>query len=169
VREDGAFADWFEVETGVRQGCVLSPVLFNIFIDVIVRSDGKGGDNNGKGGVKLLYRLRDDLNGYRDAMDHEEIISNLMYADDMMLVAESEEELRDLLMRLEASTQDWGMVISVSKTKMMNTGSSTNATAEVELRGEKVESVNHFTYLGGCISADGSIDREVCTRISKAV
>ena len=78
--------DWFQIGTGVRQGCILSPCLFNFYAEYIMRNAGL---NESQAGIKIAGR----------------IISNFRYADDTTLMAESEEELKSLLMRVKEESE----------------------------------------------------------------
>ena len=82
VRNGHATTHWFQIGKGVRQGCILSPCLFNLYAEYIMRNTGL---NKAQAGIKIATRNN----------------SNLRYADDTILIAESEEELKSLLMKVE--------------------------------------------------------------------
>ena len=101
VRVAGVLSDWFSVKRGIRQGCVLPPYLFNILAEMVMREalDGFGG-------------------GF--AIDGRRL-PNLRYADDIILIAGTVEELQDLVTRLEVASTEYGLVINADKTKVMAT------------------------------------------------
>ena len=87
VRTEHGTTDWFQIGKGVRQGCVLSPFLFNLYAEYIMRSSGL---EETQTGIKIIRRN----------------INNLRYADDTILMAESEEELKSLLMKVKVESEE---------------------------------------------------------------
>ena len=87
VRTRYGTTDWFQIEKGVRQGCILSPCLFNLYAEYIMRNTGL---EEAQGGLKIAWRN----------------ISNLRYADDTTLMAESEEELKSLLIKVKEESEN---------------------------------------------------------------
>ncbi|KAF7243594.1 hypothetical protein EYD10_10136 [Varanus komodoensis] len=100
VRTGHGTTDWFKIEEGVRQGCILSPCLFNLYAEHIMR---KAGLDESPVGIKIAGRN----------------INNLRHADDTTLMAESEEELKSLLIRLKEESAKVGLKLSIKKTKIM--------------------------------------------------
>lgn len=145
VRIDGKLSDWFQVKTGVRQGCKLSPLLFIIYMNEIIKN------SNFEGGLNL---------------GNNKIVS-LAYADDLVILAESEGELQTNINKFNASCLDFGMKISVGKTKVMKI-SKKGGEIKCKIDQEGIEQVASFTYLGCIISEDGKLDNELESRISKA-
>ena len=94
---------WFQIGKGVRQGCILSPCLFNFYAEHIMR---KAGLEETQAGIKIAGRH----------------ISNLRYADDTTLMAESEEELKSLLMKVKEESEKVGLKLNIQKTKIMASG-----------------------------------------------
>ena len=92
--------DWFKIEKGVRQGCLLSPCLFNLYAEHITRNAGL---DELQAGIKVVGRN----------------INNLRYADDTTLMAESEEELKSLLIRVKEESERASLRLNVKKTKIM--------------------------------------------------
>jgi len=130
--------DLFQIEKGVRQGCILSPCLFNLYAEYIMRNAG----------------LEETQTGIRIAGRN---INNLRYADDTTLMAESEEELKSLLMRVKVESEKVGLKINIQKTKIMASGPITSW----EIDGETVETVSDFIFLGSKITADGDCSHEI--------
>ena len=99
--------DWFQIGKGVRQGCILSPCLFNLYAGYIVRNAGL---EEAQAGIKITGRN----------------INNLRYADDTTLMEESKEELKSLLMKLKEESGRVGLELNVQKTKIMASGPITS-------------------------------------------
>ena len=97
VRTEHETTDWFQIEKGVRQGCILSLCLFNLHAEYIMRNTGL---DEAQAGIKIAGRN----------------INNLRYADDTTLITESEEELKSLLMRVKEETEKVGLKLSIQKT-----------------------------------------------------
>ena len=99
--------DWFKIGKGARQGCILSPCLFNLYADYIMRNAGLEG---AQAGIKIARRN----------------INNFRYADDTTLIAESEEELKSLLMKVKEESEKVGLNLNIQKTKIMASGPITS-------------------------------------------
>ncbi|ELR55418.1 hypothetical protein M91_04067, partial [Bos mutus] len=139
VRTGHGTTDWFQIRKGVRQGCILSPCLFNLHAEYIMRNAGL---EEAQAGIKIAGRN----------------ISNLRYADDTTLVAESEEELKSLLMKVK---EEMGLKLNIHKTKIMASSPITSW----EIDGETVETVSDFIFLGSKITADGDCSHEIKRRL----
>jgi hypothetical protein len=117
VRLDGVTSEPFDVRTGVRQGCVGAPLLFNVFIDAIVRRvialmPGTG--------VTIKYKIDGHLVRLRtDRLDNVDLIPLLMYADDIVLLATNYDKLVEMLDKFDEVATQFGMTVSVRKTKIM--------------------------------------------------
>ena len=92
--------DWFQIGKGVRQGCILSPCLFNLYAEYIMRNAGL---KEAQAGIKIARRN----------------INNLRYADDTTLMAESEEELKSFLKKVQEESEKVGLKLNIQKTKIM--------------------------------------------------
>ena len=99
--------DWFQIGKGVRQGCILSPCLFNLYAEYIMRNTGL---EEAQAGIKIDRRN----------------ISNIRHADDNTLMAESEEELQSFLMKVKEETKKVGLKLNIQKTKIMASGPITS-------------------------------------------
>ena len=107
VRTRHGTTDWFQIGKGVRQGCILSPCLFNLYAEYIMRNAGL---DEAQAGIKISRRN----------------INNLIYADDTTLMAETEEELKSLLMKVKEESEKVGLKLNVQKTKIMASGPITH-------------------------------------------
>ena len=132
VRIGRGTTDRFTVEKGVCQGCLLSPCLFNSHAEDITR---KARLDEAQAGIKIAGRN----------------INNLRYSDDSTLMAESEEELKNYLLKVKEESEKTGLKLNIQKTKIMVSGPITSW----QIEGEKVKPVTEFTYLGFKTTEDG--------------
>ena len=95
--------DWFQIRKGVHQGCILSPCLFNCYVEYIMRNAGL---EEAQAGIKIARRN----------------INNLRYVDDATIMAESEEELKVLLLKMKEESGKVGLELNIQKTKIMASG-----------------------------------------------
>ena len=135
VRTGHGTTDWFQIGKGVRQGCILSPCLFNLYAEYIMRNTGL---EDAQAGIKIAGRN----------------INNLRYADDTTLMAESEEGLKSLLMKVKEESEKVGLKLNIQKMKMMASGPITSW----QIDGE---TVTDFILGGSKITADGECSHEI--------
>ena len=138
VRTGHGTTDWFQIGKGVRQGCILSPCSFNLYAEYIMRNAGL---EEAQAGIKIAGRN----------------INNLRYADDITLVAESEEELKSLLMKVKEESDKAGLKLNFQKMKIMASCPITSW----EIDGEKVKTVADFIFLGSKVTVDGDHNHEI--------
>ena len=124
VRTGHGPTDWFQIGKGVRQGCILSPCLFNLYAENIMRNAEL---EEAQAGIKIAGRN----------------INNLRYADDTMLTAESEEVLKSLLMKVKKENEKVALKLNIHKTKIMASGPITSW----QIDGETVETMADFIFL----------------------
>ena len=141
VRTGHGTTDWFHIGKGVRQGCILSPCFFNFYAEFLMRNAGL---EEAQVGIKIAGRN----------------INNLRYADDTTLMAESEEELKSLLMKVKEEGEKVGLKLNIHKTKVMASGPITSW----QIDGETVETVSDFIFLGSKITTDGDHSHEIKKR-----
>ena len=123
VRTGHGTTDWFQIGKGVRQGCRLSPCLFNCYVEYIMRNAGL---EEAQAGIKIAERN----------------VNNLRYANGTTLMAESEEELKSLFMKVKEKREKIGLKLSIQKIKIMASGPITSW----EVDGETVETVSDFIF-----------------------
>ena len=123
VRTGHETTDWFQIGKGVRQSCILSPCLFYLYAEYIMRNAGL---EETQAGIKIAGRN----------------INNFRYADDITLMAESEEELKSLLIKVKEESEKAGLKLNIQKTKTMASGPITSW----EIDGETVETVSDFNF-----------------------
>ena len=121
VRTRHGTLDWFQIQKGVHQGCILSPCLFNFYAEYIMRN----------------ARLDETQAGI---MISRRNISNLRYTDDTTLMAESEEELKNLLMKVKEESEKADLKLNIQKTKVMTSGCITSQ----QIDGETMETMTDF-------------------------
>ena len=131
VRTGQGTTDWFQIGKGVCQGCILSPCLFNLYAEYIMRNSGL---DEAQAEIKIAGRN----------------INNLRYADDSTLMAESK-ELKSLLMKLKEESESVGFKLNIQKTKTVAFGPITLW----QIDGETAETVADFIFLGSKITAYG--------------
>ena len=124
VRTGHGTIDWFQIGEGVCQGCILSPCLFNLYAEYIMRNAGL---EETQAEIKIAGRN----------------LNNFTYADDSTLMAESEEELKSLLMKVKVESEKVGLKLNIQKTKIMASGTITSC----QIDGETMETVRDY-FLG---------------------
>ena len=132
VRTGHGTTGWFQIGEGVCQECILSPCLFNLYAEYIIWNARL---DEAQAGVKIARRNINDLRS----------------ADDTTLMAESEEELKSLLMKVKEESEKVGLKLNIQKTKIMASGPITSW----QIDGETMETVSDFIFLGSKITADG--------------
>ena len=132
---------WFQIRKGVCQGCILSLCLFNLYAEYIMWNSRL---DKAQAGIKIAGRNT----------------NNLRYADDTTLMAESEEELKSLLMKVKEESEKVGLKLSIQKTEIMASGPITSW----QIDGESMETVTDFIFGGSKITADGDCSHEIKRR-----
>ena len=138
VRTGHGTTDWLQIGKGVRQGCILLPCLFDIYAECIIL---KARLDASQAGIKIAGRN----------------LNNLRYAVDTILMAESKEELKSLLMKEKEESENVGLKLNIQKTKIMASGAITSW----EIDGDTVETVSDFILGGSKITADGDCSHEI--------
>ena len=142
VRTGYGTTDWFPIGKGVCHGCILSPCLFNLYAEYIMRNAGLDEEH---AGIKIAGR----------------IINNFRYADDTTLKAENEEELKSLLMKMKAESKKLGLQLNIQKTKIM----ASRPIISWQIDGETMETVTDFIFLHSQITADDGCSHEIKRRL----
>ena len=175
--DDGDFSAWFNVCQGLRQGCVMSPLLFNIFLaavitvvllrfaaDPVIVSD-------------LVYL--DDAPKGEDGRPREEgtlemvrrVVWGMLYADDAGVVSTPPRGLTKIMGVIFSACQEFGLAVSAKKTEAMHLGydpSTASKTLRIEAAGQRYEQTTEFVYLGDDISESADLDTEIKHRIGAA-
>ena len=147
VYYNSSVGEWFRTTVGVRQGCLLSPTLFIIFLERIMTDALE----NHEGSVGIGSRT----------------ITNLHFADDIDALAGNEDGLIKLINHLDTTSTKYGMEISAEKTKLM-TNNTKGISLDVRIGGQEVETVQSFKYLGSVVTDEGS-KQEIMSRIAQTI
>ena len=146
IRIQGELSEYTSIKRGVRQGCVLSPYLFNIY-------------------TEFIFRKTENLTGINIGGRN---INNFRYADDTVLLAENEIDLQILTNDVKDNSKIMGLEMNTSKTKVMVMTKKEDGNATIKIDGKELELVKSFKYLGQHITNNGKCDNEVKTRIAIA-
>ena len=138
VRTGHETTDLFQIGKGLCQGCIMSPCFFNLYAEYIMRNAGL---EEAQARIRIARRN----------------INNLRYADDTTLMAESEEELKSLLIKVKEESEKVGLKLNIQKMKIMASGLITSW----QIDGETMETVADFIFLGSKITADDDCSHEI--------
>ena len=144
---NSSIGDWFRITVGVRQGCLLSPTLFNTLLE------------------RIMIETLEDNEGTFSVWGRR--ITNLRFADDIDGLAGEEEELANLVERLDKASTAYGMEISAEKTKLM-TNNTSGINTEIKVNGQKLKTVTSFKYLGSVITEEGP-KPEILSRTTQTI
>ncbi|CAF2091991.1 unnamed protein product [Rotaria magnacalcarata] len=177
VRIDGDFSSSIQMNTGVKQRCLLSPILFDVYIDFVTRQIL---EQAGTEGITMNYRLGDLWYSGRGKSDDVKLLA-LIYADDIAVMCQSTQELEKFIKAFEKGTQDFGLTMNIKKTCFMSLRqfqkSTYNSkrrteidheTCDITIRNQKIEKTDEFNYLGCYVSKDEAQYKDIETRVSKA-
>ena len=147
IRIEGETSQYTDIKRGVRQGCVFSPDLFNLYSEVILRELGR------QEGVIVGGQC----------------INNIRYADDTTLIAKSQEELQALLNKVVTASNLKGLTLNHKKTKcMVISKEQIGKVCSINIDNNQIEQVDKFNYLGSILTSDGRCDEDIKRRISLA-
>ncbi|CAF5049100.1 unnamed protein product, partial [Rotaria magnacalcarata] len=178
VKINGELSDSFDIETGVMQGGIPSPMLFNILFDFVIR---KVIEEASVAGVKFSYGSNDFFHGSREKYENFNVLA-LLYADDLVAMCETTDDLEKFIRSFEKITQKFGLTMSVKKTcimtlqqlkedqhgKVLKGQEVDHPNIDINIRNQKIETVDSFTYLGCTITRDQRQDTELEIRLAKA-
>ena len=145
---NGQLSEWFTVQTGVRQGCVISPLLFLVVVDWCMRST-LGNGNTG---------IRWTLTSFLEDLD---------FADDICLLSSTRDHMQQKTAQLNTYAKQVGLKINIKKTKVMAVNDNSNR-VPIKINDTNIEEVEDFTYLGSVISNDNGTSKDIKSRLSKA-
>lgn len=148
VRVESEETDQVEICRGVRQGCILSPLLFNVYSEAVMTRALE----NLEAGIKI--------NG--------KVVNNLRYADDTILIAATETDLQAIVNRVNESSERAGLSINISKTKIMVVSRNPNLNPNISVAGKQLERVRQYKYLGAWVNEAWESEQEIKTRIEIA-
>ena len=142
IRTGHGTTNWFQIRKGACQGCILSPCLFKLYAEYIMQNSRL---DKAQAGIKIAGRN----------------VNNLRYTDDTTLMAESEEELKSLLMKVKEESEKVGLQLNIQKTKIMTSGLITSWQVDEET----METVRDFIFLGSNITTGGDCSHEIKRRL----
>ena len=170
IRVDNTLLEEIKVGNGLRQGCCLAPVLFNLYVSLVFErwtatieeTDGVGVELNFKMDGKLFRRYTKNADATW--------LNECQFADDAALIARSREGAIRALNESIAMNRAFGLTVSVPKTKFMVTGrqASTDDRASIDINNNTFEHVQDFSYLGSIVSSSGRVDVDVDKRIAQS-
>jgi len=135
------------IRRGVRQGCIISPILFNLYTE---------------------YMMKDFLDEIKGIKIGGQNYTNLRYADDAVFLSEDEANLQTIITKVNETCKEYGMAMNVKKTKTMVISKTGNSCCKIMVDGTNLEQVSQYKYLGSWISDDGRCELDVKTRIAMA-
>jgi len=148
VKWSGVIGEWFIVITGIRQGCILYPLLFALVMDWIIRTALNGLDV----GIKWIYGSR---------------LCDLDYADDIVLIDSTHERMQKMTAAVENRGKKVGLYMNEDKCKVMISNDWKDNT-ETKIGSKDIDVIEEFCYLGSCVLNNSSCDKDCQTRIGKA-
>ncbi|XP_072402422.1 uncharacterized protein [Diabrotica undecimpunctata] len=148
VKVGSTFTNKIEIKKGVRQGCILSPILFNIYSEEVFKTALE----ESTVGIKI--------NG--------EIINNIRYADDTVILASSMEELSCLMSKIQKTSAQYGLRLNITKTKWMLVSKTQQPPQQLILDDERIEHVDSYIYLGTTVNSNWDQAKEIRIRVEKA-
>ena len=166
IQFNGSSSDAFEMNSGVKQGCVLAPTLFGIFFSLLLRSafldcpEGVLLHSRSDGSLFDVRRLK------AKTKIHDVTVREMLFADDAALVSHSEAGLQHLVNCFASACDAFGLTISVKKTEVMAQG--TDSPPSISIGENTLVNVSQFTNLGSTISSNLSLDAEMNRRIGRA-
>jgi len=170
VLHDGDLSESFAVTNGAKQGCVLGPILFIMLFSAVLHC----AFTDSQDGIRIRYRTDGKLFNLRrlsaKTKVKEEVIRDLLYADDSALNTSAADKMQRSLDRLSTACDDFGLTISTTKTEVMYQPAPGKeySTPTFTINGQILPVVDKFTYLGSTLSRNVHVDEEVANRISKA-
>ena len=147
VIHNGKLTDTFHVQTGVRQGCLLSPTIFLLVIDWIMRKTTENGDT----GIQWTFTKQ---------------LEDLDFTDDIGLLSHRQQDALEKLSRIAAEAKNTGLNVSTRKTEAMRMNNKQQD--PIQLEEKNINEVEKFVYLGRVIRKDGGADQDIRSRINKA-
>ena len=170
IRADGQLSNEFPISVGVKQGDMLASMLFNTYLDAVIRVALK---NHPDKGIRIEYSHNAPLmHNSRYKLEEAITVQSIAYADDIMITSDNIKDLECLVISIDDVCIKFGLRINFSKTKYMtilpkNSIPSLNTT--LAIRDDiSIEQVTQFKYLGSILNSDNTVDAEIESRINKA-
>ena len=148
VRAEGQLSNWFQIVTGVRQGCILSPLIFLIVIDWVMK------------------QATSSISIGLEWLNNEHLV-DLDFADDIALIDTTQTTMQEITHRVEKTASHVGLYINAAKTKVMPVSNEYNTSGDILVESNPIEFVEEFCYLGSIIQHNSSCDADIRSRIGK--
>ena len=165
---DGVCSDWFEVEQGLRQGCVLSPLLFNIFFAAVLNVVLQRFSEEPTILAELVHLKEPSTSmGPETAMDYvRRVVWGMLYADDACIVSRSPQELAKMMEVIVEGCRAFALTVSAKKTETMcmPPPRTPRTMVRIEAAGQIYKQVQSFTYLGGAVTKTPDVSAEIARR-----
>ena len=166
VTVDGATTAEIDVNNGLRQGCTIAPTLFNLYFNYVIEQWRK---RSQPFGMDVHYKCGGKLVGERTRRPLKTTVTELQFADDAALVGSSREEIVRGARTLDKVASEWGLTLSLSKTKLLVAGTwSEDDLQPISIREDSIEAVTEFKYLGSVVEAHGEVLKDVEDKIARA-
>lgn len=170
IRSGSSRSSSFPIEVGVKQGCVLAPVIFNLYLTAVTMLCHR--TMSPSEGVSIEYRLDGSLFNIRRLQARTKTslakILELQYADDCAIIAHTPEDLQASLTNVTRIYTALGLKININKTEIVAQRGVIEEPITFQLNEEEIKQVDTFNYLGGIVTENNSLDKEICFRINKA-
>ena len=170
VLSNGNVTEAFKINNGVKQGCVLAPVLYNMFFSCMLFHATCGL----KMGVYIRYHLDGSLFDLRrltaKTKSKEMLLQVILFTDDCALLAHTEYDIQMMMDSFSEASKLFGLTISLNRMEVLHQPApNTHPPApSITVGYAELSNVNHFKYLGSTVTCDGSLDKEVASQIGKA-
>ena len=167
VTVDGATTPLIEVNNGLRQGCTIAPSLFKMYFSLVFEEWRRKCQPFG---VDVLYKCGGKLVGERTRRPSMMTVTELQFADDAAVVSATRDSIVRAANVLDEVTSQWGLTMSMSKTKLLVVGEPRveEDLQPINIRGESIEAVTDFRYLGSTVEANGELMMDAEDRIGRA-
>ena len=168
-KHNGSLSGSFPISNGVKQGCVLDPIMFSIFSSIMLRESKEDLPD----GIYIRFRTDGSLFNLRRLLAHtktiEELITELLFTYDYVLFAHTEESLQHNVNRFSDAAKNFGLIISLTKTEVLYQPPIRVAySPHISIDGTNLNAVEHFTYLGSIFSNDPTVSKDLGNHLSKA-
>ena len=170
MKHSGSLSGSFPISNGVQKGCFLAPTLFSTFFSILLRE----AKEDLLDGIYIRFRTDGSLFNLRclpaRTKTIEELITELLFADDCALLAHTEEALQHIVNRFSDAAKNFGLTISLKKTEVLYQSPPHVAynPPHISINGTNLNAVEHFTYLSSVISIDATVSKDPVNRFSKA-
>ena len=166
MKHNGSLSGSFPISNNVKQGCILAPILFSIFFSIMLREE-KRTCQTASTFVSEQTPISSTLARTKTI---EELITELLFADDYALLAHTEEALQHIVNRLSVAAKNFGLIISLKKTELLYQSPPRQAYSppHISIDGTNLNAVEHFPYLGSVTCKDATVSKDLDNRLSKA-